>query len=571
MQMDAGTVKTFTGVQLQGRGQKDKHQYVKSFKVQVDGKAVQAATGSWVFFSNSQGFTLSTSMFARPVKGRVLKILPQTFHAAMSMRADVLKQPSTCPVQCNSGWGTKTEPARTPEYTRSYSSFTGRTYSSVWSNDKEGTGHAQSALNSGAAWCAKPSRVGEWMQINLGSMKSVVGVEVQGRANNYQYVKTFKIEVNGQPVKSDTGSYTFVSTTTGQAISSLLFQSPVEAQFIKIYPQTWHGHMSMKADAIIAVGSCWSTKAPTPAPTRAPTRSPTQAPTRSPTHAPTLAPGFYDLKVNNQGARVSTSDSFAPFKTNAIRVQRSGAIKHGWFRVTEIEAFDKNGRKVMPIGARSDNYYGGWRKSSIAPEVYDNSKRWGDNTAIHFQNHATLWFGKGVEIARLQFSQGPNSRYAQSAWKWQKYVGAYVAPTFHTLKTNNQGARVSTSDSFAPFVANAIRVKRTGAIKHGWFRVTEIEAFDKNGKRIMPIGARSDNYYGGWRRSSIAPEVYDNSKRWGDNTAIHFQNYATLWFGKDVEIAKLQLSQGPNSRYAQSAWAWQKFSGTDVYTSKSGR
>merc|ERR1719345_517515 len=221
------------------------------------------------------------------------------------------------------------------------------------------------------------------------------------------------------------------------------------------------------------------------------------------------------------------------------------------------------------MGARTDNYYGGWRKSSWAAELFDDSTNWGKGTAVHFQNHATVWFASAVTIKTLKFTQIPhgNERYNQVNWKWQWHHGTYTGQMpagWNVLKTNTQGSATIVTDTFSPFKTNAIRVAKTGAIKHGWFRVAEIDAFDVNGKQIKAMGARTDNYYGGWRKSSWAAELFDDSTNWGKGTAVHFQNHATVWFASAVTIKTLKFTQIPhgNERYNQVNWKWQWHHGT---------
>jgi hypothetical protein len=73
-------------------------------------------------------------------------------------------------------------------------------------------------------------------------------------------------------------------------------------------------------------------------------------------------------------------------------------------------------------GCRTDDWYGGWRNSNWASELYDNNKGWNDNTAVHFHHHAIMWFGRDVDVSKLQFSQGPHNGCAFGDWK-QKYNG----------------------------------------------------------------------------------------------------------------------------------------------------
>ena len=60
-------------------------------------------------------------------------------------------------------------------------------------NNPPGIGHAQSKLDSPLAWAAAgPGE--QWMIIDLGRVRDVNGVVVQGRLGG-QWVKTFDVEV----------------------------------------------------------------------------------------------------------------------------------------------------------------------------------------------------------------------------------------------------------------------------------------------------------------------------------------------------------------------------------------
>ena len=69
-----------------------------------------------------------------------------------------------------------------------------RSYSTVWNNDALGTGHARSMLDSVQAWSAKAPYIGQWVTIDLGSVKQVAGVVTQGRHNSDQWVTKFSVQ-----------------------------------------------------------------------------------------------------------------------------------------------------------------------------------------------------------------------------------------------------------------------------------------------------------------------------------------------------------------------------------------
>merc|ERR1712159_802130 len=73
-----------------------------------------------------------------------------------------------------------------------------------------GTGHARSTLNSPQAWSARHNSAGQWVQMDLGSVKTVVGTVIQPRVGNSQYVTqyTVKVSKDNKSWKDVPGTYT---------------------------------------------------------------------------------------------------------------------------------------------------------------------------------------------------------------------------------------------------------------------------------------------------------------------------------------------------------------------------
>ena len=70
-----------------------------------------------------------------------------------------------------------------------------RSYSTTYGGDMPGTGHARSMLDSAQAWTAATAAAGQWMQIDLGTFRQVVGVAIQGRGDYPdQYVTSFEVQ-----------------------------------------------------------------------------------------------------------------------------------------------------------------------------------------------------------------------------------------------------------------------------------------------------------------------------------------------------------------------------------------
>merc|ERR1711865_1132628 len=193
--------------------------------------------------------------------------------------------------------------------------------------------------------------------------------------------------------------------------------------------------------------------------------------------------------------------------------------------------------------------------------------------------YATVWFDKEVTIASLEVKMpvAPRSEFA-----WVKYKGSYkgVVPTAAPTKTpewhhkdwtvkkvNDHGSKTDIKDTFTPFTTSAIRFRYTGTKEHRfpYFRVAEIIARDTDGNIIKTVGARTDGFHKSWRRNTWAPELTDGTHTHGRGKSVHFNNYATVWFGKDVTIASLEVKMPVAPR---SEFAWTAYNSEKTYTDK---
>ena len=78
-----------------------------------------------------------------------------------------------------SGGGGKSYVYNPPEHSRRYSS--------IWGNNRIGTGHARSRLNSHQAWSARHNHRNQWLQMNMHGYKWVKGIVMQGRRHSGQH------------------------------------------------------------------------------------------------------------------------------------------------------------------------------------------------------------------------------------------------------------------------------------------------------------------------------------------------------------------------------------------------
>ena len=127
-----------------------------------------------------------------------------------------------------------------------------RSYSSVWSDEAVGTGHARSVINSPQAWSAKTNQAGEWIQLDLGAEKTVVGTVIQPRGEDYQYVTSYTVSysLDGNSWSEAPGTYDGHGTDIKEHIFS--GGKSVRARYVRVIVKTWSGHISLRADVLIA-------------------------------------------------------------------------------------------------------------------------------------------------------------------------------------------------------------------------------------------------------------------------------------------------------------------------------
>ena len=141
----------------------------------------------------------------------------------------------------------------------SFSTSAPRTiYSSVWGGDKPGSGFGRGRLNSKAAWCAASSHVGEWMQMDTGSLQSIVGVVTQGRRDANNWVTGFKVQVSKDGMAWEDafcGRY-FTGNKNRNGKVKTIFPYPLYARHVRVQPYSWYGGLCMRAGVIICERPC---------------------------------------------------------------------------------------------------------------------------------------------------------------------------------------------------------------------------------------------------------------------------------------------------------------------------
>ena len=229
IQLDNGKIGSISGVITQGR--KDADQWVKSFKVKYKDES-----GSWwdvdgkTFPGNTSRNSKVTTTFSKPVRARYIRIYPQKWNGHMSMRADMI------------AGDTNTD--KTPAL--GDIPYSGHSSSGNWVDNPIGVSHGAGRLDSGRAWSAKVSAVGQWYQLSLNTPVNISGVAMKGRPDAPQWITSVKIQYEDENggFKDVDGGFIFDANYDKNSLVKIFFEKPVKTKSIRFYPQSWHRHAS---------------------------------------------------------------------------------------------------------------------------------------------------------------------------------------------------------------------------------------------------------------------------------------------------------------------------------------
>ena len=129
-----------------------------------------------------------------------------------------------------------------------------RTYSSVYANEKAGSGHARSTLNSPQAWSAAINKAGQWIQMDLGQTWSVAGTVIQPRVGNSQFVTKYTVSTSVDGEEWYKVPETFKGHGSDTIENRFSEGDLIRARYVRIIVGTWSGHISLRADVLISVG-----------------------------------------------------------------------------------------------------------------------------------------------------------------------------------------------------------------------------------------------------------------------------------------------------------------------------
>ena len=235
-QIDNGKIANITGVVIQGR--KNADQWVTTFRVKYrgSGETWSDMDSGAIYTGNADRDTKVEVTFTTPVNARYIRIYPETWNGHMSLRAGIISSSTNANETATI--------VDVPEAKRSASS--------IWSGEPIGTGHGRGRLDSPQGWSAQNNTIGEWYEMETDTPTMIKGIAIKGRGNADQWVTTFKvkyIDSSGSWVDVDDGMLFQGNRDRGTQVNAF-FNTPLNTSFIRIYPQTWNGHMSLRVDLI---------------------------------------------------------------------------------------------------------------------------------------------------------------------------------------------------------------------------------------------------------------------------------------------------------------------------------
>ncbi|XP_077975065.1 adipocyte enhancer-binding protein 1-like isoform X2 [Styela clava] len=110
-----------------------------------------------------------------------------------------------------------------------------------------------------AAWCAKTNVIGHWIQVDFGKPLSITGVVTQGRRDSDQWVKSFKVSCGNSTdamkfIVKQGNEQVFNANKDRNSKVITVFPDVLICRFIRVHPQEWQGHISMRLDFL--KGAC---------------------------------------------------------------------------------------------------------------------------------------------------------------------------------------------------------------------------------------------------------------------------------------------------------------------------
>ncbi|XP_015757096.1 PREDICTED: uncharacterized protein LOC107336222 [Acropora digitifera] len=247
LQVDLGSVALVVASALQGR--QDVNQWVTSYKLKYSKDGIKfydyRSGRSAILRGNRDRNTVVRNTLSPAIKARYVRYYPISWHSYMSCRVELYGRylkPLPVPRPCglsNNRINNRFITASS-SYDRYHAPWLGRLH-----NKKRGRYRG--------GWSAKVNRQGQYLQVDLRRPKTIVKVVTQGRSDANQWVTRFYIKYSSDafywvPYKKFSRVKVFIGNSDKKTLKSNIFDPPFTARYVRIYPISWVGHISMRAE-----------------------------------------------------------------------------------------------------------------------------------------------------------------------------------------------------------------------------------------------------------------------------------------------------------------------------------
>ncbi|XP_048579550.1 lactadherin-like isoform X2 [Nematostella vectensis] len=239
LQIDLNSVFVVCAVATQGNGLVGKNEWVTSYKVgfSMENKAwstyQESAGVDKVFTGNTDGTTVVKNTLAVPTMARFIRFVPLTCRSDPTMRVEAY---GTRPDVCKSSLGLIDDAI--PDSAMSASS-----------------GSASAGrLYGGSSWCSTSSSVSEYLQVDLGGVRTVLGVATQGSPGEEKWVKTYNLQYSGDGTRwltydaATSKDFSFTGNVNKNLAMINWLSHPIRARYVRIKPLTWNSAICLRAD-----------------------------------------------------------------------------------------------------------------------------------------------------------------------------------------------------------------------------------------------------------------------------------------------------------------------------------
>ncbi|CAH3172036.1 unnamed protein product [Porites lobata] len=252
IQVDLGKVVKITKVMTQGRS--DYNQWVTSYwlSYSINNGYYQTygENKPIIFTGNNDRNTVKVNVLDVPIYTRYIRLHPESFHGHISLRLELygcktgFVPPS--PPQCLEALGMQSRRIKADALQASSSADSNH-------SPDQGRLHFQKTGSKVGAWSAKINDAHQWFQAKFDVVAKVRSIGIQGRMDYDQWVTVYTLaysfdgknwkdyELNGKVTEFQGSSDRY--TETAETINP-----PITAQYVRIKPKVWHGHISMRVE-----------------------------------------------------------------------------------------------------------------------------------------------------------------------------------------------------------------------------------------------------------------------------------------------------------------------------------